>query len=68
MVTAKELTRYRKKHGVSREYIAVEVGVSAQTVWRWEKGERIPGPAAKLLEQIISNGAQNGSSAPEAKA
>lgn len=41
------------------------VGVSAQTVWRWEGGGTIPEPARRLLEQVIdgSGGASERSSA-----
>ena len=56
MVTDKQITKFRKRYDVSREWLANEVGVGAQTVWRWEKGAVIPKPAMQVLERIIANG------------
>lgn len=58
MITAKQIERFRKTQKMSREALADKVGVSSQTVWRWEKGETIPEPAHRLLQQIMErNGA-----------
>ena len=55
MVTPTQLKRYRKQAGKTREELAVEIGVSSQTIWRWEHGDvRIPVPEQKLLERIIN--------------
>jgi DNA-binding transcriptional regulator YiaG len=39
----------------SREALAVELGVSAQTIWRWEKDptKPMPIPEQRLLKRII---------------
>ena len=58
MVTDKQINRFLKKSGQSREWLANEVGVGAQTVWRWQKGAVIPRPAQQVLARIIEQGAR----------
>ena len=37
----------------SREALAHELGVSGQTVWRWERGDQMPLIAQRLLERVL---------------
>lgn len=53
MITARQIERFRKRQSMSREALADKVGVSSQTVWRWEKGETIPEPSQRVLRHII---------------
>ena len=53
-MTPRALIRLRKRLG-SREALADRIGVSAQTVWRWEHGDRIPEPEQRLLRQVESD-------------
>jgi len=50
---AHPLRRYREDEGLSQGALAKKLGVSAQTIHRWEKGERIPrrGQWSKITEQ-----------------
>ena len=54
MVTDKDITKFRKKSGMSREALADKVGVTSQTLWRWERGAVIPRPAQQALEHIMA--------------
>ncbi|KKL28142.1 hypothetical protein LCGC14_2378160, partial [marine sediment metagenome] len=53
MVTSVQIEKFRKKQSLSREELAVKVGVSAQTIWRWEHGGTIPEPERRLLTQVM---------------
>ena len=53
MVTPKQLKRFRKKNDMPREALAILVGVSSQTIWRWEAGGAIPEPEQKVLKQVM---------------
>lgn len=37
----------------SRDALALKLGVSPQTVWRWEHSQPIPEPERRLLRRII---------------
>ena len=43
---------YRKKAGLTQAGLGEKLGVSAQTVWRWENGSRQPdiGTAVRIAE------------------
>ena len=56
-MNGEELKAHRKRTNSSLEQIAKLLGVSHSAVSRWEDGQEIPGPAAKLLDWLI-NGAQ----------
>ncbi|MCP6761668.1 helix-turn-helix domain-containing protein [Pelatocladus sp. BLCC-F211] len=44
----------RKRLGLSQEQLARQLGVSFQTVNRWENGRAIPSPMGmKLIEQLL---------------
>lgn len=59
-IVPKELRFLRKQLGLSQANFAVLVGVDAQTVARWEKGENtIPVPADRLV-RFIYLGETNG--------
>ena len=36
------IERYRQEKRLSREALAVALGVTKTTIWRWEKRERFP--------------------------
>ena len=36
------IKRFRKQKGVSQEKLAEEIGVHRQSIYKWEKGERVP--------------------------
>lgn len=40
--TANRLLQFRKKHGLSQEQLAAEIGVSRQAVSKWERAEASP--------------------------
>lgn len=56
-MNGEELSAYRKRTNSSLEQIAKLLGVSHSAVSRWEDGQEIPGPSAKLLDLLI-NGVQ----------
>lgn len=37
-----KLTKYREESGLTPQELADELNVTVQTVYRWERGERIP--------------------------
>ena len=41
-VIGKKIEHYRMMRGMSREQLAQIMGVSRQTVYRWESGQRLP--------------------------
>ena len=47
-----DLKRGLKTFG-SREALATELGVSAQTIWRWMHGQVIPEPELRLLRRVV---------------
>lgn len=34
------LKDYRKARGITQAQLAIELGISTNTIWRWESGER----------------------------
>ena len=60
-ITAANIKRFRKQNDLTREELAVQIGVSAQTIWRWEKGDsRIPEPERRLLKQVMEKPPERG--------
>jgi len=50
----KLIRRAREKRGMSREELAALLGCSAQSIWRWERGEVKPLRAfRRRLEEIL---------------
>ena len=43
----------RRELGWSIERTAEAMGVSVRTVWRWQQGGVMPGPAARLLRLLV---------------
>jgi len=41
------------RHFGSREALAHELGVSGQTIWRWERGQQVPAPAQRLMQRLL---------------
>lgn len=41
-VIGRKIEKYREERGISRNELSELMGVSVQTVYRWENGERIP--------------------------
>ena len=37
----------------SREALAHELGVTGQTIWRWERGQTIPLPEQRLMRRLM---------------
>ena len=49
-----EIKKFRKKYNLTREELAVKLGVSAPTIWRWEKGLSKPHKTFRAkLEKIM---------------
>lgn len=46
-----DIKAFRKKHKLSREELASKVGVSGQTIYRWEKGVK---PANKIIKEKLA--------------
>ena len=42
MADSHPLWAYRKSRGLTQEALGKELGVTGQTVWRWENGSRSP--------------------------
>jgi len=54
-MSAVEIRSLREKLGLTQMALAQAVGVTSNTVARWERGEmRIPEPAARLLRKIAA--------------
>lgn len=47
-----DVRKLRESLGFSQDTLAEQVGVNQATIHRWENGQRVPGPARKLLEQM----------------
>lgn len=45
----KNITEARERMGISQEQLAARLGVSRQTVYRWEKGKSNPPTSAVLV-------------------
>jgi len=45
------LKQFREENGLTQQELGKELGVSENTVWRWENGVRSPRP--KLMPRII---------------
>lgn len=43
-----ELLHHRQKHGVTRKWLADQLGISKTTLWRYERGE-VPAPRSVLF-------------------
>jgi len=53
VVTGQELHSIRQKLSLTQAALAEAIGVTPNTIARWERGEMaISGPAAKLLEKL----------------
>lgn len=47
------LQAYRTKHGITKEEFASKLGIARMQLFRWERGESIPGAEAmKKLEDL----------------
>ena len=45
---------HRRRHGLTQEQLAAELGISVRTLRDWEQGRRQPqGPARALLQRVI---------------
>lgn len=54
MINAKALEKFREKHQLTRTEMAAKIGVSAQTIWTWEKGLRIPEDRQTALAKMMN--------------
>ncbi|KKM64978.1 hypothetical protein LCGC14_1495880 [marine sediment metagenome] len=53
-MTGEELKTLRQERGLSRARLADEVGVSEQTIWRWETGRTgIGGPEERAIRGCL---------------
>jgi|WetSurMetagenome_2_1015567.scaffolds.fasta_scaffold1223957_2 putative transcriptional regulator len=52
---ADKIKKYRGHKGISQEQLAREIGVSLNTVHRWESGKTLPSPLAMSKLQEILN-------------
>jgi transcriptional regulator with XRE-family HTH domain len=51
--SAKRFKRLRKQLGLSQSQMAVQLGVGANTVARWERGDLIPPRLAELAAECL---------------
>jgi transcriptional regulator with XRE-family HTH domain len=53
-MTGAGLRRLRRQHGLTQQALAVRLGVTANSVARWERGERtITPPIARLIHLTL---------------
>lgn len=52
-MTAQEIKNWRTAKRLSQDELGTMLGVSHAAVNRWEGGQEVPGPAAKLLRMLI---------------
>jgi len=56
-MTRNELKQIRSRLGVTQTQLAEQLGVTQNTVARWEMGARgIPEPTARLIERLAAEG------------
>ena len=56
-LSAREISRLRRKHRLSQSVFALYLNTSASTVRQWEQGEKAPsGPSLKLLNLVAKKG------------
>jgi len=54
LLASGEARRIREAAGLSLENVAMEIGVSASAVYRWERGDRVPrGRAAGEYAELL---------------
>lgn len=53
-MTGAQLKSLRKDLGISQEKLARRIGVSSNTVWRWEHDQRLISPPIALLLEMIA--------------
>lgn len=53
MDVTKEINKLMGRYNLSREDIASKLGVSAMTVWRWQKGKALP--KSRIILKAIEN-------------
>jgi DNA-binding transcriptional regulator YiaG len=59
-MTGPQLHAIRRKLGLTQTALAEAIGVTSNTVARWERGEMtISGPAARLIEKIAEERREN---------
>ncbi len=54
-ITADEIITYRKSKGLSQEDLASILGVSKNTVYNYERGEKIPDSKIQILYKTIND-------------
>jgi transcriptional regulator with XRE-family HTH domain len=52
-VTGAELRALREGAGMTREDLAARLGVSAQSVWRWEKSAKVREVLLPALREVL---------------
>ncbi len=64
-MTGRTLKRFRRRAGLTQARLAAKLGVSRNTVARWESGRgddgrswRIPAPMARLIEFTLKGGSR----------
>jgi len=53
-ITAEEIVKYRETKGLSQEALATILGVSKNTIYNYEKGEKIPDSKIQILYKTIN--------------
>jgi putative transcriptional regulator len=52
---AEQIKTYRTIQGISQEQLARQIGVSLNTVHRWESGKTLPSPLAMVkIKEVFS--------------
>ena len=54
-ISAEEIVKYRKSKGLSQEDLASILGVSKNTVYNYERGEKIPDSKIQILYKTIND-------------
>jgi DNA-binding transcriptional regulator YiaG len=52
-MTGSELKKRRRAKKISRQQLAVLIGMSKRTVEGYERGRKIPGNSLKLIEMVL---------------
>ncbi len=54
--SVRKITALRKKLGLTKAALARRIGINVNTLWRWERGERMPhGLHWKILADLMRN-------------
>ncbi|NMC95282.1 MAG: helix-turn-helix transcriptional regulator [Syntrophorhabdus sp.] len=56
---SEKIKSLRKKHGLSRRHLGLLLGVSTNSIWLWETGNRRPSWPSHILLSYVSRDLKN---------